>query len=146
MIIRNLNNGVYLAESNQSQINDVYIKLFTTDLSIDELQSMMNQFRRYVINEFNPNDIHDGSYSYDEIINHRPLMQVETLFSYKDNVKYPILIMMLELNGDKDDLTFRFIEKTSINHNRIKQLDHYKMDVIFKYLERYLGEEIDYYE
>lgn len=142
MIVKDLGNHVQLVEKENGSL--FFNKIFVSRLSIKELEKYHENFMNYVENTLDPNMIKDeGLYDFEEIINYTPICNAQLLFNDNDDVKYPMFILSMPLDGVKDDLKLRMLQYIKINIKDTKVLQDYKLEVIYKYFEQFMGEKLE---
>lgn len=143
ILVTNLGRNVQLLENNTNEL--FYIKLFTTYLDYHTfIQTYHSYLENYIINNLDINSINKSQYSNEEILNYKPLISIQIAYDTSDHVKYPIIMMIMPLDSEKDDLKLRFIEELSFNTFDIKLLNDHKLDKIYTYLSKYFGDQIIY--
>ena len=145
MIVTNLSNDVQMMQLDNNQIH--LVKLFTTKLSPDEVKNQIeNGFLEVVYNKQSLFDmISEGIYSEHEISNYQPLFNVYQLFDFNDRVEYPIVVISIKFDNDKDDLKLRLMQSIDFTTNNLKVIHNNRLDVIYKYIAKYFGETLDQY-
>lgn len=142
MIVKDLGNHVQLVEKENGSL--FFNKIFVSRLSIKELEKYHENFMNYVENTLDPNMIKaEGLYDFEEIINYTPICNAQLLFNDNDVVKYPMFILSMPLDGVKDDLKLRMLQYIKINIKDTKVLQDYKLEVIYKYFEQFMGEKLE---
>lgn len=142
MIVKDLGNHVQLVEKKNGSL--FFNKIFVSRLSIKELEKYHENFMNYVENTLDPNIIKaEGLYDFEEIINYTPICNAQLLFNDNDDVKYPMFILSMPLDGVKDDLKLRMLQYIKINIKDTKVLQDYKFEVIYKYFEQFMGEKLE---
>ena len=142
MIVKDLGNHVQLVEKENGSL--FFNKIFVSRLSIKELEKYHENFMNYVENTLDPNIIKaEGLYDFEEIINYTPICNAQLLFNDNDDVKYPMFILSMPLDGVKDDLKLRMLQYIKINIKDTKVLQDYKLEVIYKYFEQFMGEKLE---
>jgi len=142
MIVKDLGNHVQLVEKENGSL--FFNKIFVSRLSIKELEKYHENFMNYVENTLDPNMIKaEGLYDFEEIINYTPICNAQLLFNDNDDVKYPMFILSMPLDGVKDDLKLRMLQYIKINIKDTKVLQDYKLEVIYKYFEQFMGEKLE---
>lgn len=142
MIVKDLGNHVQLVEKENGSL--FFNKIFVSRLSIKELEKYHENFMNYVENTLDPNIIKaEGLYDFEEIINYMPICNAQLLFNKHDDVKYPMFILSMPLDGVKDDLKLRMLQYIKINIKDTKVLQDYKLEVIYKYFEQFMGEKLE---
>jgi len=142
MIVKDLGNHVQLVEKENGSL--FFNKIFVSRLSIKELEKYHENFMNYVENTLDPNMIKaEGLYDFEEIINYKPICNAQLLFNDNDDVKYPMFILSMPLDGVKDDLKLRMLQYIKINIKDTKVLQDYKLEVIYKYFEQFMGEKLE---
>lgn len=143
ILVTNLCRNVQLLENNTNEL--FYIKLFTTYLDYHTfIQTYHSCLENYIINNLDINSINKSQYSNEEILNYKPLISIQIAYDTSDHVKYPIIMMIMPLDSEKDDLKLRFIEELSFNTFDIKLLKDHRLDMIYNYLSKYFGDQIIY--
>lgn len=142
MIVKDLGNHIQLVEKENGSL--FFNKIFVSRLSIKELEKYHENFMNYVENTLDPNMIKaEGLYDFEEIINYTPICNAQLLFNDNDDVKYPMFILSMPLDGVKDDLKLRMLQYIKINIKDTKVLQDYKLEVIYKYFEQFMGEKLE---
>ena len=142
MIVKDLGNHVQLVEKENGSL--FFNKIFVSRLSIKELEKYHENFMNYVENTLDPNMIKaEGLYDFEEIINYTPICNAQLLFNDNDDVKYPMFILSMPLDGVKDDLKLRMLQYIKINIKDTKVLQGYKLEVIYKYFEQFMSEKLE---
>ena len=142
MIVKDLGNHVQLVEKENGSL--FFNKIFVSRLSIKELEKYHENFMNYIENTLDPNIIKaEGLYDFEEIINYTPICNAQLLFNENDDVKYPMFILSMPLDGVKDDLKLRMLQYIKINIKNTKVLQDYKLEVIYKYFEQFMGEKLE---
>lgn len=142
MIVKDLGNHVQLVEKENGSL--FFNKIFVSRLSIKELEKYHENFMNYIDNTLDPNMIKaEGLYDFEEIINYTPICNAQLLFNDNDDVKYPMFILSMPLDGVKDDLKLRMLQYIKINIKDTKVLQDYKLEVIYKYFEQFMGEKLE---
>lgn len=142
MIVKDLGNHVQLVEKENGSL--FFNKIFVSRLSIKELEKYHENFMNYIENTLDPNIIKaEGLYDFEEIINYMPICNAQLLFNENDDVKYPMFILSMPLDGVKDDLKLRMLQYIKINIKDTKVLQDYKLEVIYKYFEQFMGEKLE---
>lgn len=142
MIVKDLGNHVQLVEKENGSL--FFNKIFVSRLSIKELEKYHENFMNYIENTLDPNIIKaEGLYDFEEIINYTPICNAQLLFNENDDVKYPMFILSMPLDGVKDDLKLRMLQYIKINIKDTKVLQDYKLEVIYKYFEQFMGEKLE---
>lgn len=142
MIVKDLGNHVQLVEKENGSL--FFNKIFVSRLSIKELEKYHENFMNYIENTLDPNIIKaEGLYDFEEIINYTPICNAQLLFNENDDVKYPMFILSMPLDGVKDDLKLHMLQYIKINIKDTKVLQDYKLEVIYKYFEQFMGEKLE---
>lgn len=145
IFVTNLGYNIQLLENKANEL--FYIKLFTTHLDYNTfIEKYNSSIETYIINNLNVNQIDNGQYSIEEILNYKPIISLQIAYDKSDYVKYPIMMLIMPLDHEKNDLKLRFMQELSFNTNDIKLLKDNKLNIIYTYLSKYFGDHILYYD
>lgn len=147
MLITHVKNDVYLFESDNIYKKDAFIKLYTSDLPRNYIVDLIKTGQLYLKNNFdglNYIKYKNDKYSLEEIDNYRPMFQFTYLFDESDNINYPIILLISEINDDKSDLLEDFMNHLTIENNNFKIIKNKNIEIIFQYIEKYLSENVYY--
>lgn len=149
MLITHVKNDVYLFESDDTYKKDAFIKLYTSNLPRNYIIDLIKTGQLYLKNNFNPLNYikyENNKYSLKEIDNYQPMFQFAYLFDEDDNIKYPIILLISEIdNKNKLDLLEDFMDCLTIENKDFKLIKNENINIIFQYIEKYLSEDV-YYE
>lgn len=147
MLITHVKNDVYLFESDNIYKKDAFIKLYTSDLPRNYIVDLIKTGQLYLKNNFNGLNYikyKNDKYSLEEIDNYQPMFQFAYLFDESDNINYPIILLISEINDDKSDLLEDFMNCLKIENNNFKIIKNKNIEIIFQYIEKYLSENVYY--
>ena len=147
MLITHVKNDVYLFESDDTYKKDAFIKLYTSNLPRNYIIDLIKTGQLYLKNNFNPLNYikyENDKYSLKEIDNYQPMFQFAYLFDESDNINYPIILLISEINDDKSDLLEDFMNHLTIENNNFKIIKNKNIEIIFQYIEKYLSENVYY--